>query len=492
MPQLVPVDNDPFAGTLPDASQFDANGHVPQPLYVPTPTHQPIVAQQPELVAPDPITAYHGSPYNFDQFSADKIGSGEGTQFEGRGLYFTDKPGVTELYTNSGGSHTGRGIAKGYLEQHGGSPEDRERAAQVIESSANSGAPQYQEAASLLRDQNWQPANSTYQVKLHIDKNNLIDLDASASGQPQAIKDIISRNGIEISPNFENGQTTGRDVLHQVNGHFSQEFLDAHEAAGNDIFSASPTAMAEHARQRMIEEGIHGTRYLNGHVNDGGATNYAIFDPKHIEITHKNGNPIKLTPVEHDPFAASPSESGLKTEAPSVNYPGMKSSALSDSELQTLASKLPSDVYLHNSPNSEIDFGNGGGNYGGAFFVQRKEPYGQQQYGPNVHAFQMKGNILHVADEKMEQEVRHWLEQTDKRGHLPEAYEDLIHRQHGGDYAAAASQMADELRNVNLIDTEHSLVDMGEHLSSAGYHGVKTNDAALLFDPASALQSVKP
>ena len=42
--------------------------------------------------------AYHGSPYGFDSFSTDAIGSGEGHQAFGWGLYFTDNRGIAEGY----------------------------------------------------------------------------------------------------------------------------------------------------------------------------------------------------------------------------------------------------------------------------------------------------------------------------------------------------------------------------------------------------------
>lgn len=42
--------------------------------------------------------AYHGSPYGFDSFSTDAIGSGEGRQVFGWGLYFTDNRGIAEGY----------------------------------------------------------------------------------------------------------------------------------------------------------------------------------------------------------------------------------------------------------------------------------------------------------------------------------------------------------------------------------------------------------
>ena len=45
-----------------------------------------------------PITAYHGSPHKFDRFSLEKIGTGEGAQVYGHGLYFADNPAVAEEY----------------------------------------------------------------------------------------------------------------------------------------------------------------------------------------------------------------------------------------------------------------------------------------------------------------------------------------------------------------------------------------------------------
>ena len=43
-----------------------------------------------ESAAPS-INAYHGSPYKFDAFDASKIGTGEGAQAYGHGLYFADQ-----------------------------------------------------------------------------------------------------------------------------------------------------------------------------------------------------------------------------------------------------------------------------------------------------------------------------------------------------------------------------------------------------------------
>jgi hypothetical protein len=46
------------------------------------------------------IRAFHGSPYDFDRFSTGSIGTGEGSQLHGQGLYFTEDQNVARQYKN--------------------------------------------------------------------------------------------------------------------------------------------------------------------------------------------------------------------------------------------------------------------------------------------------------------------------------------------------------------------------------------------------------
>jgi hypothetical protein len=46
------------------------------------------------------IRAYHGSPYDFDRFDLSKIGSGEGAQAYGHGLYFAEHEPTAQSYKN--------------------------------------------------------------------------------------------------------------------------------------------------------------------------------------------------------------------------------------------------------------------------------------------------------------------------------------------------------------------------------------------------------
>jgi hypothetical protein len=47
------------------------------------------------------ISAYHGTPHNFDNFDVNKVGSGESSQWFGWGLYFTDDEGIANWYSKS-------------------------------------------------------------------------------------------------------------------------------------------------------------------------------------------------------------------------------------------------------------------------------------------------------------------------------------------------------------------------------------------------------
>ncbi len=47
------------------------------------------------------MTAYHGSPHKFDKFDLSKIGTGEGAQAYGHGLYFAEDPKVAGSYKSA-------------------------------------------------------------------------------------------------------------------------------------------------------------------------------------------------------------------------------------------------------------------------------------------------------------------------------------------------------------------------------------------------------
>lgn len=55
------------------------------------------------------MVAYHGTPHEFDAFSMERIGSGEGAQAYGYGLYFTESREIAEYYRSTLAAGAGQG-----------------------------------------------------------------------------------------------------------------------------------------------------------------------------------------------------------------------------------------------------------------------------------------------------------------------------------------------------------------------------------------------
>lgn len=89
-PQTLLMEGD----TVPSATQTVDNVPFAEPAQVVPPTDENPVG----------IIAFHGSGADFDEFKLEKIGTGEGAQAYGYGLYFTDSEDIARFYRNSVGA----------------------------------------------------------------------------------------------------------------------------------------------------------------------------------------------------------------------------------------------------------------------------------------------------------------------------------------------------------------------------------------------------
>lgn len=100
----------------PPASAKEQAGAVVAPTEAKAPeaAPEPVAESKSPLSPPAPVKsgeapsfarAYHGSPHAFDEFSTDHIGSGEGVQAYGYGLYFAENPGIAEGYKRQLSTH---------------------------------------------------------------------------------------------------------------------------------------------------------------------------------------------------------------------------------------------------------------------------------------------------------------------------------------------------------------------------------------------------
>ena len=155
------------------------------------------------------ITAYHNSPHDFNRFSMSQIGTGEGAQAYGHGLYFAESPSVSgrggdywKQFFNkmpSGPERTATGAM--YANKF-----DAEKAASQLEANVRYHAdrakpgkyadgPEVEEGNRLLAEENQQALDMirsgqivgprTYEVNINADPNKFLDWDKPLSEQPE-------------------------------------------------------------------------------------------------------------------------------------------------------------------------------------------------------------------------------------------------------------------------------------------------------------------
>lgn len=149
-------------------------------------------------VAPKPsnalnmgIKAYHGSPHSFDKFSMDKIGTGEGAQAYGHGLYFAENEGVARGYRDA---LTNRNVPQGkHIEKVAfnvvrNAPDrtDAELAPFVRNVYPDATDAEVSDALKVARAN--QQSGSMYEVEINADPNAFLDWDKPLSEQPEVAK----------------------------------------------------------------------------------------------------------------------------------------------------------------------------------------------------------------------------------------------------------------------------------------------------------------
>lgn len=269
---------------------------------------------------------YHGSPHSFDKFDMSKIGTGEGAQAYGHGLYFADKPGVAQTYRNALAQTEMRDIdgtvvwrAKvgapppdGYSEYVAGraleyahdaqSSSPYQLAAQTVRAEmkgATDRAPMYEKALNILGA--WQqkgvaPAKTgaVYTVDLpdqHI--NKMLDWDKPLKDQPSAIGAMSNMSIVKNpSPAYSDEKwllTAGGNSLDDA----INAFATRREAAaamsnvtGQQLWKSLETRGAKPAVELLRKHGITGIRYLDGgsRTSGKGTSNYVVFDDQLPQI----------------------------------------------------------------------------------------------------------------------------------------------------------------------------------------------------------------
>ena len=232
------------------------------------------------------IRGYHGSPAKFDQFSDEFIGTGEGAQQYGRGHYLAEVEDTAVDYRNQ---LTPRDYDyEEWLHAKYKEAEAREDYVrmEMYENAMMHESPDeirdrysdYDEDYQALADEvaseieAYGPKRGyVYQTNVDADLDDLIDYDLPLSQQSQKVQEVMASFGI-TDPDLK-----GYQLYYKV------------------IDPETPEQQApELATRTLNEAGIKGIRYADGFSRgqDGGTSNYVIFDPRIIDISRRYGIPV--------------------------------------------------------------------------------------------------------------------------------------------------------------------------------------------------------
>lgn len=236
------------------------------------------------------IEAWHGSPHTFDKFDISKIGTGEGAQVYGHGLYFADAKETADSYKGMGRPKNlnykpeMNGVrVTGHLQN--GSPFDLGRFGSMEDA---------QRAGDQLD-------GSLYRTHIDVNPDTLLDWDKPLSEQSDQVKNLIEpfkQRRLEVMNQRPGIYTSPPETI--VNNMTGGEWLD--EMTGQIAATSSdPAAIGRgaqaHTSKFLHENGIPGIRYLDGMSRDGGegTYNYVMFDDKPISIVERgNASPEML------------------------------------------------------------------------------------------------------------------------------------------------------------------------------------------------------
>lgn len=268
-------------------------------------------------------TVWHGSPHKFDKFDASKIGTGEGAQAYGHGLYLADSPTVAKSYQakvsamHKSGAPTIDGspinwddpaqYAAFELSRHNG---DRLAAADFAEQNFKGS-----QAPALLRSGAELPSvdlpGHLYKVDLPDQQiAKMLDWDKPLSQQAPEVRGSLERLGLTGAPtgadayklaaDFDSRANVakvtlsgGRDPARALRMAFPK-ITDSDIAAA--IAKAKSPSGDAIASGMLRDAGITGIRYLDGGSRTAGqgSSNFVVFPGNEtlLKILERNGKPL--------------------------------------------------------------------------------------------------------------------------------------------------------------------------------------------------------
>jgi hypothetical protein len=241
------------------------------------------------------VKAYHGTPHKVDKFSTAKIGTGEGAQAYGWGLYFAQEAKVAEEYqqklTQDDFTADGVRLPPGAINgKPGGMNYDWWNAYYISTEGLDSARKRAESLAgerlasfNKLAKQRIERLNTgnLYTVKLLPDEADFLDWDKPLAMQSEKVKEALKATGL----------FTARDLNPPPNFVPSPLF---NSGRGAYELLSSNEGSPQKASELLASLGIAGINYFdrNSRNIEFGTRNFVVFEDKHIRITEANGQPV--------------------------------------------------------------------------------------------------------------------------------------------------------------------------------------------------------
>jgi len=242
-----------------------------------------------------PIRAYHGSPHDFDKFDISKIGTGEGAQAYGHGLYFAEAEGVARDYRNrlggvdiqiGGQPHISNNLPEELAHIALYDTGDINKAIAKLQEVSRSNNAMPERAAVRWLEENKDKITVSrpgkmYEVNINASPEQFLNNDRMLSQQSPHVQEALSKFDLRLRdpvtgrPAPQYGEPVGREIYDKLSMRMPGDLPSRDSAASATLRNA----------------GIPGIKYLDqGSRGAGqGTSNYVVFDPSIIEILRKYG-----------------------------------------------------------------------------------------------------------------------------------------------------------------------------------------------------------
>lgn len=242
------------------------------------------------------MVAWHGSPHKFDKFSTENIGTGEGAQAYGYGLYFAENKGVAGGYRDIGTA----GLAPRQIARKMYQESDELREAWPLSERA---------FVSWYTDPDVDPASTNLSGVLERAKANLegnlyevdipdeaidkmLDWDKPLGEQPEAMA------ALQAAAERIGRPQLARSLREDETG--GAAYIGLTGAVGDGKLMRMGYPSGQSGQSRVVSEalrdvGIPGIKYLDGDSRRAGegTRNFVVFDESTVKVLSRNGEPME-------------------------------------------------------------------------------------------------------------------------------------------------------------------------------------------------------